>query len=96
MALLRWPPAGRSATCDGAVVPLSPTEYDVLAVLASRQGTTVGRAELAAEVWAGEAIESDFGVDVHVGGLRRKLRRAAPGRDWVRTVGGDGYQLVAP
>ncbi|NYD41681.1 response regulator transcription factor [Nocardioides panaciterrulae] len=93
---LRLDRAGRSVSYDGVVVPLSPTEYDVLAVLASRQGSTVARADLAAEVWAGESIDSDFGVDVHVGGLRRKLRRAAPGRDWVRTVGGDGYQLREP
>jgi DNA-binding response OmpR family regulator len=88
--------AYRRLTTRGVEVALNPTEYDVLAVLAAHQGTTVSRADLAAAVWAGESIDSDFGVDVHVGGLRRKLRRAAPGRDWVRTVGGDGYQLAAP
>jgi len=86
----------RRVSVDGTPVELSPTEYDVLAVLASRQGETVLRADLAGSVWEGESIDSDFGVDVHVGGLRRKLRRAAPGRDWVRGVGGDGYQLRKP
>lgn len=88
--------APERVTAEGVEVPLSGREYDVLRVLASRQGTTVSRADLAAAVWAGESINSDFGVDVHVGCLRRKLRRAMPGREWVRTVGGDGYQLIAP
>lgn len=50
----------------------------------------------AAAVWAGEPIDTDFGVDVPRGWPARKLHRAGPGREWVRTVGGDGYQLLAP
>jgi DNA-binding response OmpR family regulator len=85
----------RTVSLNGAEVPLTATEFDVLAALAARAGSTVRRAELAATIYQSRAIESDFGVDVHVGSVRRKLRRAA-GHDWVRTVAGDGYVLHIP
>lgn len=80
------------ATLEGAPLPLTPPELDLLATLASRPDEPWSREELAAEVWSGELIESDFVVDVQVAGLRRKLRNAA-GRDWIRTVDGSSYLL---
>lgn len=77
------------------LVMLTPTEVQVLRVLASRPGTPWPRAELAAAVWDGDFVESGFLVDVQVAGLRRKLRAAA-GREWVRAVDGAAYQLTAP
>ncbi|GHJ60357.1 putative sensory transduction protein [Nocardioides sp. OK12] len=80
------------ATLDGVPLPLTPPELDLLATLATRPGQPWAREALAAEVWSGELIESDFVVDVQVAGLRRKLRNAA-GRDLISTVGGSSYQL---
>ncbi len=80
------------ATLEGAALPRTPPELDLLATLASRPDQAWSREELAAEVWSGELIESDFVVDVQVAGLRRKLRNAS-GRDWVRTVDGSSYLL---
>ena len=77
------------ATLEGAPLPLTPPELDLLA---SRPDQPWSREELAAEVWSGELIESDFVVDVQVAGLRRKLRNAS-GRDWIRTVDGSSYLL---
>lgn len=77
------------------LVMLTPTEVQVLRVLASRPGTPWPRAELAAAVWDGDFVESGFLVDVQVAGLRRKLRAAA-GREWVRAVDGAAYQLTPP
>lgn len=82
----------RWATLEGTPLPLTPPELDLLATLATRPGEPWAREELAAAVWSGELIESDFVVDVQVAGLRRKLRNAA-GRDWISTVGGSSYQL---
>lgn len=77
------------------LVLLTPTEVQVLRVLASRPGTPWPRTELAAAVWDGDFAESGFLVDVQVAGLRRKLRAAA-GREWVRAVDGVAYQLTPP
>ncbi|GAA1996468.1 response regulator transcription factor [Nocardioides kribbensis] len=84
-------PSAHTATLDGAPLPLTPAEVDLMAAFASRPGETWTRGELVRTVWQGEFIESDFLVDVHVGNLRRKLRRAGSKRSWIRTVDGSGY-----
>lgn len=84
-----------TAQVEGRSLPLTPVEVDVLSVLAREPGRTWERGELVREVWQGDFIESDFLVDVHVASLRRKLKAADPGREWITTVGGAGYRLEA-
>ncbi len=89
-------PARHVAMLDDDPVPLTPSELEVLAVLAREPGRAWGRAELVAAVWGGDFIESDYLVDVHVASLRRKLRKAGGRTDWIRTVTGAAYALAAP
>lgn len=86
-------PTGRVVLLDGRVVPLTPAEVDVVAVLASEPGRVWERGELARQVWNTQFVESDYVVDLHVAGARRKLRKAAGAgsREWIRTVAGSGY-----
>jgi DNA-binding response OmpR family regulator len=79
-------PAGRRARRGGEPVHLTPTEFDILALLAARPGLVFTREKLLAQVWG---YRDGFGartVDSHVQALRRKL-----GPDVVRTVHGVGY-----
>ena len=80
--------AGRRLLRDGAEVPLTPTELDLLAALAARPGRAFSRDELLAEVWEWRSGGSTRTVDTHVAALRRKL-----GAGVVRTVTGHGYAL---
>ena len=82
------------ALLDGEALPLTPAEVDLLTALASRPGHSWSRGELVREVWQGEFIESDFLVDVYIGNLRRKLKRAGGNREWISTVDGTGYRFV--
>ncbi|MEI5674001.1 MULTISPECIES: response regulator transcription factor [unclassified Nocardioides] len=86
-------PVRHVALLDGQPLPLTPTEVDLLATLSSRPGATWDRGALVREVWAGDFIESDFLVDVHVASLRRKLRKAGTQREWISTVAGTGYRF---
>lgn len=86
-------PVRHVAMLDGEPLPLTPTEVDLLAALSARPGESWERAQLVREVWAGDFIESDFLVDVHVASLRRKLRKAGTRREWISTVGGTGYRF---
>ena len=79
------------AVLDGERVMLTPAEFDLLNALSSRPGTAWERGDLVREVWQGEFIESDFLVDVHIGNVRRKLRRAGSSHNWIRTIDGAGY-----
>ena len=69
-------------------VHLTPTEFDLLALLAARPGVVFTRDQLLAEVWGWRDGSGHRTVDSHVRGLRRKL-----GAGWVRTVQGVGYAL---
>jgi DNA-binding response OmpR family regulator len=84
-------PAARRVRVDGADVHLTPTEFDLLALLAARPGVVYSREQLLAEVWGWRDGSGQRTVDSHVRGLRRKL-----GSDLVRTVHGIGYALEAP
>jgi DNA-binding response OmpR family regulator len=86
-------PARHAAQLDGVAVPLTPAEVDLLAAMATRPGHAWSRGELVREVWQGEFIESDFLVDVHVGNVRRKLKRAGGHGEWITTVAGSGYRF---
>ena len=79
------------AVLNGDRVMLTPIEFDLLRTLASRPGVGWERGDLVRELWQGEFVESDFLVDVHIGNLRRKLRRSGNAHHWIRTVEGSAY-----
>ena len=83
-------PAARLVRIAGEVVHLTPTEFDLLALLAARPGVVFSREQLLAEVWGWRDGSGQRTVDSHVRGLRRKL-----GSELVRTVHGVGYALEA-
>ena len=82
--------AGREVRWAGEQLPLSPREFAVLEVLASRAGTVVTKDELLRSVWGDELAATRNAVEVYVGYLRRKLEAVGAG-DVVRTVRGHGY-----
>jgi DNA-binding response OmpR family regulator len=79
-------PAGRRVRVRGEEVHLTPTEFDLLALMAARPGVVFGRDRLLAEVWGWRDGTGHRTVDSHVRGLRGKV-----GADRVRTVHGIGY-----
>ena len=82
--------ATKQARLAGEPLPLSPREFAVLDVLASRADSVVTKAELLRAVWGDEQAATRNVVEVYVGYLRRKLEAAGAG-DVVRTVRGHGY-----
>ena len=85
-------PARRRVQADGAEVPLTSTEFDLLAHLMGRPGRVYTREELLGSVWGYAAHAGTRTVDVHVAQVRGKLGDASPlARDLIRTVRGVGY-----
>jgi DNA-binding response OmpR family regulator len=81
-------PERRRVVVGGDEVHLTPTEFDLLALLAARPGVVFTREQLLADVWGWRDGAGHRTVDSHIRGLRRKL-----GAAWVRTVHGVGYAL---
>ncbi len=80
----------RIATVDGADVPLTPREFDIVALLAWRDGRVVARDEILEVVW-GDATESaSASLEVLIGRIRRKLGSAGTD-EVIRTVRQVGY-----
>lgn len=65
--------AARQLTRESEVVRLTPTEYEVLCLLATRAGQVVTYRQLLRDVWGADALEQHHYVRIVVGHLRRKL-----------------------
>jgi two-component system, OmpR family, response regulator len=85
-------PARRRVRAGDTDVPLTSTEFDLLAFLMQRPGRVFTREELLGSVWGYAAHAGTRTVDVHVAQVRAKLADADPrARDVIRTVRGVGY-----
>jgi two-component system phosphate regulon response regulator PhoB len=77
-------------TLDGAVLPLTPTEFRLLETLARQPGRAFTRQDLMESAIGDNAIVLERTIDVHVKALRRKL---GPFGDRIETVRGVGYRF---
>jgi two-component system OmpR family response regulator len=88
---LRLDPTTHSIRNGGRNLPLTPTEFRIVAALAARPGEVVRRRELIASAWPHGAMVRDNTLDTYLKRLRRKLASVDRG-DAVTTVHGVGYR----
>jgi two-component system, OmpR family, response regulator len=85
-------PAGHRVSYGDREIPLTPTEFRLLAALAANSEVVVRRATLIASAWPDGAVVHDNTLDAYVARIRRKLRDSgAP--EVVETARGIGYRL---
>jgi two-component system, cell cycle response regulator CtrA len=86
----------RSVELDGQTLHLTGKEYQILALLALRQGSTLTK-EMFLNHLYGDLDEPEVKIiDVFVCKLRKKLANASGGLDYIETVWGRGYALREP
>jgi DNA-binding response OmpR family regulator len=85
--------AARQCIVDGRVVPLTPTEFDLLSILVQNQGRVFSRTQLleAAHLGVYEGVERT--IDVHIHNLRRKLEPDPAHPRYILTAFGAGYRF---
>jgi len=88
--------ARRSVTLAGEAVALTPTEFDILALLARNTGCVVTHKAILESVWGPEWNEDRQTLRAHVSNLRRKIEERPGGRRYVLTEPGVGFRLSAP
>jgi DNA-binding response OmpR family regulator len=81
--------AGHRVEVDGRELPLTPTEFRLLAFLMRNRNQVVSQLQLLEEVW-GNTDADPHQVRLYVSYLRRKLNEA--GVDPIETVRGFGYR----
>ena len=86
-------PVGREVWLDGEPVPLTRTEFDLLAALSEHPRMAFSRRQLIDQVWGPNWVGDEHLVDVHIGHLRRKLNDEAATSKFIRTVRGIGYRM---
>ncbi len=90
---LRIDRVGREAFLGDRPVPLTRTEFDLLATLAANPQRAFTRRALIAAVWGEEWVGDEHLVDVHLLHVRRKLADTTTEQRYIRTVRGIGYRM---
>lgn len=87
--------AQRFVELDGNRVKLTPTEYDLLKILASNAGKVITQRQLLQQVWGGHHHESDSHyLRIYIGHLRKKLEEDPTRPKFIETEPGIGYRFL--
>jgi DNA-binding response OmpR family regulator len=86
----------RRVTVAGEPVPLTPKEFDLLALLMSDAGRVLTRERIIDEVWDPHWFGPTKTLDMHILSLRRKLGDQPAGPRYITTVRGVGYRFERP
>jgi two-component system, cell cycle response regulator CtrA len=87
----------RDVEVRGQKLHLTAKEYQILALLALRIGSTLTKEMFLNHLYGGLDDEPDAKIiDVFICKLRKKLANASGGQDYIETVWGRGYALREP
>jgi two-component system, OmpR family, response regulator RegX3 len=87
--------ATHTVDVDGKPAHLTPSEFRLLALLASTPGRVRTRREVMQHLWQSSYVGDERACDVHVSNLRRKIEPDPARPKRLVTVRGTGYRLVA-
>lgn len=82
-----------SVTAYGRDVVLTPTEFDILYMLASNPGRVFSTEEIFEGVWNEKMFDSNNTVMVHIRRIRGKIELDAKNPQIIKTVWGVGYKI---
>ncbi|ODS59078.1 MAG: hypothetical protein ABS36_02745 [Acidobacteria bacterium SCN 69-37] len=91
---LKLDPARRQAVVDTNVIELTPHEFDVLYLLASRPGIVFTREMLLEQVWTNDTHVTERSVDTLIKRLRQKIEADTREPRLILTVWGTGYKFT--
>ena len=87
--------AARRVLREGEEVHLTPTEFELLRILASHRGRLITHTMLLSEVWGPAYAEDTHVLRVHVANLRRKIEPEPSRPRYITTDPGVGYRFAA-
>ena len=84
----------RSVEVDGNVVDLTSMEFELLLILARRQGKKLSRDDILSELRGIDAAILTRSVDIMISRLRQKIGDSGKPARFIQTVWGRGYSFV--
>jgi DNA-binding response OmpR family regulator len=92
----RLDPAARHlTTADGAAVPLTTGEFELLQIFLERPNRVLSRDDLISRMHGRDAGPYDRAIDVQIGRLRRKIEVDPTRPELIKSVRGAGYLFTA-
>jgi DNA-binding response OmpR family regulator len=86
-------PLSHEVRVDDRVVPLTPSEFRLLSILAEEPERALTRADILRRLWQTEYVGDERACDSHIVNLRRKIERDPANPERIVTVRGVGYKL---
>ncbi len=83
----------KTVTRDGASVPLTPTEYEILKLLMQNKGRVYAPREIYRAIWAEEPSHGDNSIAVHIRHIREKIEINPAEPRYLLAVWGHGYVM---
>ncbi|MGN0143423.1 MAG: response regulator [Clostridium sp.] len=80
-------------TLGEKLLKLTPTEFDILALLAKNRGKVFSIENIYESVWNQEFMTSDNTVMVHIRKIREKIENDSRNPRFIKTVWGVGYKI---
>jgi len=84
----------RTLTCKGRDIPLTRTEFDLLAYFCANEGKALTREALMRDVWGTQYFGNQRSLDSFVASLRGKIEKSPRNPKHFVTVHGVGYKFV--
>ncbi|VYU38877.1 response regulator [Clostridium tertium] len=78
---------------EGEEIKLTPTEFDILVLLAENRGKVFSIENIYNSVWKQEFMQSDNTVMVHIRKVREKIEEDPRKPKYIKTVWGVGYKI---
>jgi len=88
--------ARRAVTLAGQPVALTPTEYNLLALLARNAGRVLPGGTLLTKIWGEQHREATDYLKTYISRLRHKLGDPPAAPRYILTERGTGYRFVRP
>jgi two-component system response regulator PhoP len=89
----------KTVTREGLTLELSPTEYRIMEYMSYRPRSVIAKQTLLEHLYDYNWEHHSNVIEAHVSNLRRKLNRTTQGRSpsvqWLETMRGRGYRLLA-
>ncbi|WP_106449323.1 response regulator transcription factor [Trichococcus alkaliphilus] len=78
---------------DGALIEITPKEFELLLYMAKRANRILSREQLLNAIWNFDYAGETRIVDVHISHLREKIEKDTKNPQYIRTVRGFGYKF---